>query len=155
MSLSVQFLSLLAMIGTGIVAGAFMDMIGTGTAYAGKKSFIRKYAVAIEVIGWVLVGCGTFYVLYLVRDGAWRMYDPVAQVSGLLLYASFFYRPFRLLGRIVLLLVVKPLWFLIRLIFSIIRQIIRLLMKILSVLVLPFVKLFRLISMKGFKRKEK
>lgn len=155
MSLSVQFLSLLAMIGTGIVAGAFMDMIGTGTAYAGKKSFIRKYAVAIEVIGWVLVGCGTFYVLYLVRDGAWRMYDPVAQVSGLLLYASFFYRPFRLLGRIVLLLVVKPLWFLIRLIVSIIRQIIRLLMKILSVLVLPFVKLFRLISMKGFKRKEK
>ncbi|MFC5590888.1 spore cortex biosynthesis protein YabQ [Sporosarcina soli] len=155
MSLSVQFLSLLAMIGTGIVAGAFMDMIGTGTAYAGKKSFIRKYAVAIEVIGWVLVGCGTFYVLYLVRDGAWRMYDPVAQVSGLLLYASFFYRPFRLLGRIVLLLVVKPLWFLIRLIVSIVRQIIRLLMKILSVLVLPFVKLFRLISMKGFKRKEK
>jgi spore cortex biosynthesis protein YabQ len=155
MSLSVQFLSLLAMIGTGIVAGAFMDMIGTGTAYAGKKSFIRKYAVAIEVIGWVLVGCGTFYVLYLVRDGAWRMYDPVAQVSGLLLYASFFYRPFRLLGRIVLLLVVKPLWFLIRLIVSVVRQIIRLLMKILSVLVLPFVKLFRLISMKGFKRKEK
>ncbi len=132
-----------------------MDMIGTGTAYAGKKSFIRKYAVAIEVIGWVLVGCGTFYVLYLVRDGAWRMYDPVAQVSGLLLYASFFYRPFRLLGRIVLLLVVKPLWFLIRLIVSIVRQIVRLLMKILSVLVLPFVKLFRLISMKGFKRKEK
>lgn len=83
------------------------------------------------------------------------MYDPVAQVSGLLLYASFFYRPFRLLGRIVLLLVVKPLWFLIRLIVSIVRQIIRLLMKILSVLVLPFVKLFRLISMKGFKRKEK
>lgn len=155
MSLSVQFLSLLAMIGTGIVAGAFMDMIGTGTAYAGKKSFIRKYAVAIEVIGWVLVGCGTFYVLYLVRDGAWRMYDPVAQVSGLLLYASFFYRPFRLLGRIVLLLVVKPLWFLIRLIVSIVRQIIRLLMKILSVLVLPFVRLFRLISMKSFKRKEK
>ncbi|MCG7337456.1 hypothetical protein MHZ95_19545 [Sporosarcina sp. ACRSM] len=155
MSLSVQFLSLLAMIGTGIAAGAFMDMIGTGTAYAGKKSFIRKYAVAIEVIGWVLVGCATFYVLYLVRDGAWRMYDPVAQVSGLLLYASFFYRPFRLFGRIVLLLVVKPLWFMIRLIVSVVRQIIRLLMKILSVLVLPFVKLFRLISMKRFKRKEK
>ena len=42
MSLSVQFLSLLAMIGTGIAAGAFMDMIGTGTAYAGKKSLVRK-----------------------------------------------------------------------------------------------------------------
>ena len=79
-----------------------MDMIGTGTAHAGKKSLIRKYAVVLEVIGWVFVGCGTFYVLFLVRDGAWRMYDPFAQISGMLLYASFFYRPFRFLGRILL-----------------------------------------------------
>lgn len=155
MSLSVQFLSLLAMIGTGVGAGAFMDMIGTGTAHAGKKSLIRKYAVAIEVIGWILVGFGTFYVLYLVRDGAWRMYDPVAQISGLLLYASFFYRPFRLFGRLLLALIVRPVWFIIRLIFSIVRQIIRLLIKFLSVLILPFKKLFRLISVKHFKRKEK
>lgn len=90
MSLSVQFLSLLAMIGTGIVAGAFMDMIGTATGHAGKKSFIRKHAVWFEGIGWVIAGCGTFFILFLVRDGAWRMYDPFAQISGLLLYASFF-----------------------------------------------------------------
>ena len=73
MSLSVQFLSLLAMIGTGIVAGAFMDMIGTGTAHAGKKSIIRKHAVWLEVIGWIFVGCGTFYILYLVTR--WGMAD--------------------------------------------------------------------------------
>ena len=60
MSLSVQFLSLLAMIGTGIVAGAFMDMIGTGTAHAGKKSIIRKRAVWLEVIGWILSDVGRF-----------------------------------------------------------------------------------------------
>ncbi len=45
MSLSVQFLSLLAMIGTGIVAGAFMDMIGTGTAHAGRNHSFRRRAV--------------------------------------------------------------------------------------------------------------
>ncbi len=39
-----------------------------------------------EVIGWVVVGCWTFYILFLVRDGAWRMYDPFAQISGMLLY---------------------------------------------------------------------
>lgn len=155
MSLSVQFLSLLAMIGTGVAAGAFMDMIGTGTAYAGKKSLVRKYAVLLEVIGWVLVGCGTFYVLYLVRDGAWRMYDPVAQVSGLLLYASFFYRPFRLLGRILLILFVKPLWYIVNLLVSIVRQVFRLLVKVLAVPILPFVKLFHRIPRKRFKRKEK
>ena len=119
MSLSVQFLSLLAMIGTGIVAGAFMDMIGTGTAYAGKKSIIRKYAVVLEVIGWIVVGCGTFYILYLVRDGAWRIYDPFAQISGMLLYASFFHKPFRFLGRILFILFVKPLWFIVHLLVSI------------------------------------
>ncbi|MEK5067623.1 spore cortex biosynthesis protein YabQ [Sporosarcina sp. FSL K6-1508] len=155
MSLSVQFLSLLAMIGTGIVAGAFMDMIGTGTAQAGKKSIIRKRAAWLEVIGWVLVGCWTFYILYLVRDGAWRIYDPFAQISGMLLYVTIFYKPFRLFGRILLLVFVKPLWFIARLIVSIIRYIVRFIMKVIKVLFTPFVKLYRIVSRKLFKRRAK
>ncbi|NYF26426.1 spore cortex biosynthesis protein YabQ [Sporosarcina sp. JAI121] len=155
MSLSVQFLSLLAMIGTGIVAGAFMDMIGTGTAHAGKQSIIRRRAAWIEVIGWILVGCGTFYILFLVRDGAWRMYDPLAQVSGLLLYATIFHKPFRLFGRVILALLIKPLWFLARLIVSFIRQIIRFIIKVFAVLSTPFVKIFRIVSGKLFKRRVK
>ena len=114
MSLSVQFLSLLTMIGTGIVAAAFIDMIGTGTAHAGKKSIVRRRAALFEVIGWIIAGCWTFYILYIVRDGAWRIYDPFAQISGILLYASFFHKPIRLVGRIILVLFVKPLWFIIR-----------------------------------------
>ncbi len=155
MSLSVQFLSLLAMIGTGIVAGAFMDLIGTGTAHAGKKSVIQKRAVWIEVIGWILVGCGTFYILLLVRDGAWRMYDPFAQISGLLLYASIFYKPFRFLGRVLLVLFVRPLWFIARLIMSIVRGIIQFILKFFATLFIPFVKIFRIISGKLFKKRVK
>ena len=155
MSLSVQFLSLLAMIGTGIVAGAFMDMIGTSTAHAGKKSIIRKRAVWLEVIGWVLIGCGTFYILYLVRDGAWRIYDPFAQVSGMMLYVTIFYKPFRLLGRVLLVLFIKPLWFFVRLIVLIIRKIILFIARIIVVLCTPFVKLYRIISRKLFKRRVK
>lgn len=155
MSLSVQFLSLLAMIGTGIIAGAFMDMIGTGTAHAGKKSVFRKRAVWLEVIGWILVGCWTFYILYLVRDGAWRIYDPFAQISGMLLYVTIFYKPFRLFGRILLLVFVKPLWFIARLIVSVIRYIIRFIVKVIAVLFTPFVKLYRIISRKLFKRRVK
>ena len=155
MSLSVQFLSLLAMIGTGIVAGAFMDMIGTGTAHVGKKSFIRKHAVWFEMIGWIVVGCGTFYILFLVRDGAWRMYDPFAQISGLLLYASLFYKPFRLLGRIILMVFIRPLWFVIRLVISMIRQVFRMIIKIVVFLFAPFVKLFNIISRFFFNKRKK
>ncbi len=143
MSLSVQFLSLLAMIGTGVVAGAFMDMIGTGTAHAGKRSFIRRRAAWFDIIGWLLVGCGTFYILFLVRDGAWRIYDPFAQISGMLLYASFFYKPFRLFGRILFALLIKPIWFMAHLIVSIVRQVIRLIVKVVVFLFMPFVKLFK------------
>jgi hypothetical protein len=134
------------MIGTGVVAGAFMDMIRTGTAHAGKKSIIRRRAAWLEVIGWIIVGCGTFYILFLVRDGAWRMYDPFAQICGMLLYASLFYKIFRFFGRILLLIVIKPLWFITHLIVSFVRQVFRLIVKFIVFLFAPFVKLFRIIS---------
>lgn len=153
MSLSLQFLSLVAMIGTGIVAGAFMDLISTGTTHAGKKSLIRRRSVWLDTIGWVLVGCGTFYVLFLVRDGAWRIYDPIAQISGLLLYVSFFYKPFRFVGRIFLVLIIKPLYFIFRLLFSITRQILLTIVRIGAFLVKPFVNLFRKLSRNLFKNK--
>jgi spore cortex biosynthesis protein YabQ len=159
MSLSVQFLSLLAMIGTGIVAAAFIDMIGTGTAHASRKSIVRRRAAWLEVIGWTIAGCWTFYILYLVRDGAWRIYDPVAQMSGMLLYASFFHKPIRFFGRIILLLILKPLWFIVNLFISIIRQIIKIILKVIFFLftpiVNPIVKLFRKISGKLFKKRGK
>lgn len=154
MSLSVQFLSLLAMIGTGIVAGAFIDLIGTGTASAGKKSFIRKWAAWFETLGWILVGCGTFYILFLVRDGAWRMYDPLAQISGMLLYASFFHTPFRFFGRVLLVTIVKPIWFILRLIVSIFQQLIRFIVKIVAFFLTPFVKLYNIIYRYLFKGRE-
>ncbi|MBE1556160.1 hypothetical protein H4683_003281 [Filibacter limicola] len=136
------------------MAGAFMDLVGTGTAHAGKKSFIRKYTIWFEVFGWVLIGCGTFYILFLVRDGAWRMYDPFAQISGMLLYVSCFYKPFRFFGRILLIMIVKPIWFIIHVIISIIRQLIRIAVRIVVLLLTPFVKLFRILSRNLFIKRE-
>lgn len=155
MSLSVQFLSLLAMIGTGIGAGAFMDLIGTGIDKSGKKSIIRKYSVLIEIIGWILIGCASFYVLFEVRDGAWRMYDPFAQVCGMLLYASIFHHPFRFFGRIINLLIIKPIWFIILLVVRIIRMIFRLLVKLVKVLVAPFIYLYNKVYTSLFQTSEK
>lgn len=155
MSLSVQFLSLLAMIGTGIGAGAFMDLIGNGIDKSSKRSVIRKYSVVIEVIGWIIIGCASFYVLFIVRDGAWRMYDPFAQVSGLLLYATIFHRPFRFLGRVVHLLVIRPIVFVILLVVRIIRVIVRLVSKLLRVLSAPFVYLYNKVYSSLFQTTEK
>ncbi|GEN85108.1 hypothetical protein SLU01_34200 [Sporosarcina luteola] len=155
MSLSVQFLSLLAMIGTGIGAGASMDLIGTGIDAAGKRSIIRKYAVLLEVIGWIIVGCASFYILFLVRDGAWRMYDPVAQICGMLLYASIFHRPFRFFGRLLNMLLIKPVWFVILFIIRVISGIFRLLFKILLFLLKPFFYLYDIIYESLFKNSEK
>ncbi len=155
MTLSVQFLSLLAMIGTGITAGAFMDMIHTMVMNVGKKSFIRKHAILIEIIGWTIVGCATFYILFLVRDGAWRMYDPFAQISGILLYMSYFYKPFRLFGRIIFVLVVKPILFFVNVITSVIRLVFHLIKRILTLLVHPFVKLFKKLTKNTFRKKKK
>ncbi|KXH86818.1 hypothetical protein AU377_13950 [Sporosarcina sp. HYO08] len=142
------------MIGTGVVAGAMMDMIGTGIAYSGKKSIIRRYAISIETIGWVVVGCATFYVLYLVRDGAWRMYDPFAQICGMLLYINLFYRPFRFIGRTINLILIKPLLWILFSIFAVIRQMIRIVLKILYFLLRPFIKLFGSKIKNTFKKKK-
>ncbi|MDS9473282.1 spore cortex biosynthesis protein YabQ [Sporosarcina pasteurii] len=153
MSLSVQFFSLLAMIGTGIVAAAMIDMIGTGTAHAGKKSFVRRHAVIIEVIGWIIAGCWTFTILYTVRDGAWRIYDPFAQLSGMLLYASFFHKPFRVVGKVILLVIIKPIWLIFRAIVSVINRLFLFIIWILTLLSKPFVSIFRKLNRKLFKIK--
>lgn len=143
------------MIGTGIVAAGFIDMIGTGTAHAGKKSILRRRAAVLEVIGWIIVGCWSFYILYLVRDGEWRIYDPFAQLSGILLYSSFFHKPFRFFGRIILVLVIKPLWFIIHGVFMVIGWVIRLFIRVIDFLIRPFVEIFHRFHKKHFKSRVK
>ncbi|XUX07151.1 hypothetical protein QM454_06285 [Sporosarcina sp. UB5] len=132
-----------------------MDLIGTGVDATGKKSIIRKYAVPIEVVGWIVIGCASFYVLFIVRDGAWRMYDPVAQICGLLLYASVFHRPFRFVGRILNMLIIKPIWFIIRLVAKIIYYLYKVIVKIVSFLLTPFIYLYNKVYESLFKSDEK
>lgn len=155
MSLSVQFLSLLAMIGTGIIAAAVIDAIGTGIDYSGKKSLFRRYDTLIEIVAWLIVGALSFLVLYLVRDGAWRIYDPLAQFSGLLLYISFVHRPLRFIGRLILLLLVKPIWFVFSSLLLVIKHGVYFIWRLILVVFSPFVSIFRKLSDKYFKKKVK
>ena len=143
MSLSVQFFSLLAMIGTGIAAGIVMDLFGTIVAVCDKRSFIRRWAFWFECITWIMLGIGAFLILMMVRDGAWRMYDPVAQVSGLLLYAAIFHHPIRFVGRLLLLVVLRPIWLIIRLVYLTIQRIFFIIVSILSLITSPFIRLLK------------
>lgn len=143
MSLSVQFFSLLAMIGTGITAGIVLDLFGTIVATCDKRSFIRRWAFWFECLIWIMLGIMSFWVLVLVRDGAWRMYDPVAQISGLLLYAAIFHHPVRIVGRLLLLVVLRPIWLIIRLVYLTIQRIFYLIASILSLITSPFIRLVK------------
>ncbi|TQR18190.1 spore cortex biosynthesis protein YabQ [Psychrobacillus vulpis] len=138
MTLSLQFVSLVLMILSGVLIGAIVE----GTRFLcesfPKRSFVFKYRSGLEVIVWILLGVGTFYMLYEVRDGIWRVYDPLAQVLGILLYEQIFQPLFRFLGRTFLLLVVKPIWFIIRFILTIIRKIIHFIVLIIVTIMKPF-----------------
>lgn len=155
MSLSVQFFSLLSMIGTGIIAAALIDLIGISVAHVGKRSLVKKYSVLLEVFGWILAGIWSFTILYNVRDGAWRIYDPFAQLSGLLLYVSFFHRPFRFVGRVIFLIVLKPIWSIFYFIFSAFKYVMVLLIRLIKIPFSPLVLIFRKLYRKYFKNKVK
>lgn len=138
MTLSLQFLSLLLMIASGILVGAIIEGTRFVTESFSKRSFVYKYRVGLEIIIWISLGLGTFYLLYEVRDGIWRIYDPLAQIVGILLYEQLFQPIFRLAGRIFLSLIVKPIWFIIRLFITIIRKIIQLIVIIVLFITKPF-----------------
>ncbi len=139
MSLSVQFISLLVMIGTGIIAGAIIDHFQMLNIARHTKRSARLLYVSIEVMVWILVGCWTFYVLYKVRDGAWRIYDPLAQLSGLFLYMSFFYKPIRLMSSIVYMMLIRPILLCMRIVWKVIKVFLNMIKR-------PFIFLYRLIN---------
>lgn len=143
MTLSLQFVSLLLMILSGVLVGAIIEGTRFVTESSPRRSFIFKYRVAFEVIIWILLGLGTFYILYNVRDGIWRIYDPLAQIVGILLYEQFFQPVFRLAGRIFLRLVVQPIWFIIRMLIAVIRKIVQFFLFIIAILLKPFLFLYQ------------
>uniref|UniRef100_UPI00406BF89A spore cortex biosynthesis protein YabQ n=1 Tax=Psychrobacillus sp. FSL H8-0483 TaxID=2921389 RepID=UPI00406BF89A len=138
MTLSLQFFSLLLMTLSGVLVGAIIEGTRFITDNFPRRSLIFKYRIALEILVWILLGIGTFYILFNVRDGIWRIYDPLAQIVGILLYEQFFQPVFRLAGRIFLRLIVQPIWFILRLIVTILRKIVNFILLIIGVLLKPF-----------------
>lgn len=142
MIVSEQFFQLLVMVTSGIAVGFIIDSVRILVFSTPKRSRLRKWMMFVELLTWIALGGMTYYLLFWLKDGAWRAYDPLAQILGIFLYQLFFQRILRFSARILVNVIWKPIWFIIRLIVAIIRHILRSIIFIGAVIVRPFVKIY-------------
>ena len=148
MTINEQVVSILIMIISGLFVGAIVDSTRYLLSTLSPGSFIRKIGYGVELVVWVLLGALTFYILFIVKGGEWRLVDPLSQILGIFLYESVFQRYFRFIGRVFVLLTIKPIVAIIKFIYSVIIGLIRLLLRIIAILFTPFYKLYIIIKKK-------
>lgn len=141
MTVSEQFVYLLVMLLSGVVIGAVIDCVRVLQQGISSSSYIRRFAIPFELIVWTLLGVGTYMLLFALKKGDFRVIDPIAQVLGLLLYQLFLQKPIRVIGRILWLVFLKPIWLLIITMIRIVQWNIELFVKIILVFICPISKL--------------
>ena len=146
MTVSAQFLQLAALIASGIVVAAVID------AFRTMPIATKRWGSIIELIVWLLLGIGTYVLLFLLNKGQWRAIGPLAQISGMLLYQSLLQRPIRFVGRIIRIVCIKPLWLVIRGVISTISMFLRLIFKLVMFFITPFIKIYRKYNRRLFMR---
>ena len=143
MTISYQFLSLLAMILSGVATGFLVESFRDSCQALRPGALLRRYQRFFEILLWLGLGIASFYLLFQLRDGTWRIYDPCAQIVGIICYELWFRKPM-LLGRHVFMrLIIQPIWWVIHLIVTIIRYIVRVLVKIIMVVLWPLIILVK------------
>lgn len=85
MTLSTQFLTMLAMVGMGSCFGAALDTYNRFLQRSKRKSWIVFFN---DVLFWLLQGLIIFYVLFLVNKGELRFYIFIALLCGFAAYQS-------------------------------------------------------------------
>lgn len=152
MTINEQFLSIVIMTASGIFIGAVIDAARICISALPPKSLLRKSSIIAEIVIWCLLGFISFYIIFLIKGGEWRLVDPLSQILGIFLYESLIQPFFRLLGRLFILLIIKPIVAIIVALKKIIQWTIRLMIRIIVILCRPFYKLFLLIK-RPFHRK--
>ncbi|MBT2688723.1 spore cortex biosynthesis protein YabQ [Bacillus sp. ISL-47] len=87
MTLTTQFITMLAMIGMGSVFGAALDTYNRFLKRTRRKSWI---VFINDILFWLLQGLAIFYILFLVNKGELRFYIFVALLCGFAAYQSLF-----------------------------------------------------------------
>ena len=151
MTISYQFLSLLAMIASGVATGFLVESFRDSCQALRPRAFLRRYQGFFEILLWLGLGLASFYLLFYLRDGAWRIYDPCAQIVGIILYELWFRKPLLVVRRVFMKLIIRPIWWIIRLVLSLFSYIFRVLKRICMVLIWPFIILYKKIPQKTLK----
>lgn len=142
MTLSEQFVSIILMMASGVLVGAIVDCTRVLFSALSPKSLLRKFSNGFEIILWALLGALTFYILYLLKGGEWRLVDPIAQISGIFLYESLFQPVFRFIGRVIVTIIFMPIFLFFKLIFRLLNSIISLILFVFVIILTPFRKIF-------------
>lgn len=151
--MSTQLVSIIAMFISGIAVGMVID----GTRIITRQlpiKIIRDITRPLEGLVWLLLAVSTFYLLFLIKGGQWRLVDPLAQIVGIMSYELFFQRSARFIGRLFVNLVVKPIYFIGHVFVTLIRKIVMLIIAFCIVITNPFIKVFKKYLLKSFKSKK-
>ncbi|MGE7763561.1 spore cortex biosynthesis protein YabQ [Peribacillus sp. NPDC097895] len=104
MNLTIQFYTLLAMIGMGSAFGAALD---TYSRFL-KRSERKRWIVFIhDFLFWIIQGLLIFYVLFLVNEGEFRLYLFLALLCGFSAYQALFKGFYQRLLEFLIILVIK------------------------------------------------
>lgn len=101
---------------------------------------LRKIATPLELLIWTFLGCATFYLLLVVKNGDWRVIDSLAQIAGIFSYNFIFYKIIRLIGMVLVNIFITPIFVVGHFFARIIYKIIKLFVKILKGIIKLFQK---------------
>lgn len=87
MTLTTQFVTMLAMIGMGSVFGAALDTYNRFLQRTKRKSWL---VFINDILFWIVQGLAIFYILFLVNKGELRFYIFIALLCGFAGYQSLF-----------------------------------------------------------------
>src|SRR5574342_818018 len=89
MTLSTQFLTMLSMVGAGVLFGTSLD---TYQRFLNRPKRKRWFVFINDILFWLTQGLSIFYTLFLVNQGEIRFYIFLALLCGFAAYQSLFKR---------------------------------------------------------------
>lgn len=152
MILTHQTVSIVVMFLSGLVIGATIDAFRFFWFYR-KTTRLYKYHRFFEIFLWIGFGIATFYLLFLIKGGVWRFVDPIAQFIGILAYAKIMKRPFRIVGRLLNFIIIRPIKWVGLLIIGIIRFILKIIINVVIFILKPIIKPLRKLYKKILKKR--
>ncbi|MBT2617055.1 MULTISPECIES: spore cortex biosynthesis protein YabQ [unclassified Bacillus (in: firmicutes)] len=104
MTLTIQFYTLLAMIGMGSGFGAALD---TYSRFLNRSERKRWIVFIHDFLFWIIQGLLIFYVLFLVNEGEFRLYLFLALLCGFSAYQALFKGLYQRFLEFLIILVIK------------------------------------------------